>query len=395
MVNPSVEQIRNFRLRSHHVDAWYAPCDVAAVVGACGMQNTPPGAWEASLHNRIPELCRTDMDRTLNDEKTLLQAWSLRGAPVIFPVKESAVFLSALVPQEGEPWLYTRGIGLALDALGMGFNELLSALRQVMPGLDDQTIVSKVALDQTLADWMEPLLPAEKRDAWRLPSMYGAPDVQTVGGAVVSFLLRPCALLGLVVFGKRDGASPSFTSYRRWTGGVLQSTADASKALVRKFLHCYGPTTADAFASWTGCSGAQARRMWKAVADEMEPVEVLGERAFMLAADMDALEAAEPPKRELLLLGGHDPYLDQRDRFVLLPDKARHRQVWRTVANPGAVVRHGEVVGIWSSKKKGRGRVFSITLWDGSVDRRMLEDLVGQQAAFRRETLLGVKVQAG
>ena len=266
MLNPSVEQIRSFRLRSHHLDAQCELQDAAAVVGACGMQNTPPGAWEAALHNRIPKLCRADMDRMLNDDRTFLQAWSLRGAPVVFPVETSGAFLSALVPEGDEPWLYTRGIGLALDALGMGFDDLLAVLRQVVPGLDDRAIVSKAALDQTLADWMEPLLPAGKRDAWREPSMYGSPDVQTVGGAVVSFLLRPCSLLGLVVFGAREGASPSFTSYRRWTGHVLQPDADAPRQLVRKFLHCYGPATADAFASWTGCSGAQARRMWKAAA---------------------------------------------------------------------------------------------------------------------------------
>ena len=50
---------------------------------------------------------------------------------------------------------------------------------------------------------MLPVLPAEKRDLWNQPSMYGSPDKQTVGGAVVSFLLRPCAFMGLVVFGRR------------------------------------------------------------------------------------------------------------------------------------------------------------------------------------------------
>lgn len=395
MVNPSVEQIRSFRLRSHHLDKVYAPRDAAAVVGACGMQNTPPGAWETSLRVRIPALDAACMARLLNEDKMLVQAWSLRGAPVVFPVAESDTFLSALVPQGSEPWLYTRGITLALDALGMTFDELLDLLVRVMPGLDDRTVVSKVALDQTLADWVEPLLPVEKRDAWRQPSMYGSPDVQTVGGAAVSFLLRPCALRGLVVFAARDGASPAFTSYERWTGSALQPAADASKKLVRKFLHCYGPATADAFASWTGCSGAQARRMWRAVADEMEPVEALGKRAFVLAEDVDALMATPSFGRELLLLGGHDPYLDQRDRSVLLPDKSRHRQVWRTVANPGAVVLRGEIVGIWSGKKKGRGREFAVTLWGGSVDQRALETLVEEQAAFRQERLAGVEVRTG
>ena len=36
--------------------------------------------------------------------------------------------------------------------------------------------------------------------------MYGSPDTQTVGGAAVCFRLRPCAVKGVVVFGKRAGS---------------------------------------------------------------------------------------------------------------------------------------------------------------------------------------------
>ena len=291
----SVEQARRHRLRAHHLDRAYGIEDAAELAGACGMQNTPPGAWETALFNRAPACRREDAERLLYGEKTLVQAWSLRGAPVVFPAAESAAFLSALVPAKGEPWAYTKGIGLALDALGMEFDRLLELLVRAMPRLDDEAIASKVALDQTLADWVEPLLPANKRAAWRQPSMYGSPDKQTVGGAAVSFLLRPCSFMGLVVFGERAGATPTFTSYRRWTGGALQPDADAAARLVRKFVHCYGPTRPDALAAWTGCSGAQARRMWKGIADELEPVEFGGKKAWALAADLDALASAEPP----------------------------------------------------------------------------------------------------
>ncbi len=172
-----------------------------------------------------------------------MQTWSLRGAPYVFPTAEADAFLTALVPERGEPWIYTDGIGLALDALEIGFGEALALVLEAMPRLDEVTIASKVALDQTLADWVEPLLPPEKRAAWRSPSMYGNPDKQTVGGAAVSFLLRPCAFLGLVTFGERDDTTPTFTSFKRWTGHALDVRPDAQARLVRKFLHCYGPAT--------------------------------------------------------------------------------------------------------------------------------------------------------
>ena len=205
-------QVRNFRLQAHHLDAFYGRDDALAAVGACGMQNSPPGAWEAALFNRVPACGAADRDRMLLEERTLLQAWSFRGAPMVFPTADGAAFLSALAAEGDEPWIYTRGIGLALDFLGVGFDELLALLEQVMPRLDGRAVVGKAALDQTLAAWMEPLLPARKRSLWNEPSMYGSPDKQTVGGAAVSFLLRPCSFKGLVVFGARDPKAGCFGS---------------------------------------------------------------------------------------------------------------------------------------------------------------------------------------
>lgn len=48
MYEPSIEQIRNFRLHSHHLDAKYELADIESIAGACGLQNTPPGAWETA-----------------------------------------------------------------------------------------------------------------------------------------------------------------------------------------------------------------------------------------------------------------------------------------------------------------------------------------------------------
>lgn len=392
MAEPSVQQIRSFRLRAHHLDRAYQTSDAAALAGACGMQNTPPGAWETALHARAPGCGLSALEGLLYRERTLLQAWSFRGTPVVFPTAESAAFLSALCPEGDEPWLYTNGIGLALDFLGLSFDELLTPLTQVAPKLNGAALTSKTALDQTLAGWMEPLLPAEKRALWNSPSMYGSPDRQTVGGAAVSFLLRPCALRGLVVFGERAGSSPTFTSYRSWTGHGLEADGDAGKKLARKYLHCYGPATPDLFAAWLGCSGGQARRVWAGISEEMEPVTVFGKTAYILSADRADLFAPAGFGRGPLLLGGHDPYLDQRDRAVLQPEASLRRQIWQTVSNPGAIVSDGEVIGVWTGKKRGADLAVSMTVWTRSPERRTLCELAEAYAAFRRQRLVGVEL---
>ncbi|RGZ01466.1 winged helix DNA-binding domain-containing protein [Clostridium sp. AM58-1XD] len=397
MNEPGIEKIRSFRLHSHHLDSVCQNNNIMEIAGACGLQNSPPGAWETALYNRVPGCSLAEMEYLLYEEKSLLQAWSLRGVPIVFPTQESGVFLAALAAEKDEPWIYTQGISLALDFLHMDFDDLLILLEQVIPQLDEQMIVSKSSLDQVLAEWMLPLLPLEKRGLWNQPSMYGNPDVQTVGGAVVSFMLRPCAFQGLVVFGERKGVSPSFTSYRGWTGCTFNESRTKSEKLVqklvRKYLHCYGPATVDTFISWLGCSGKQGRRMWNTVSEEIEAVTVNGKKAFILSADRERLFSPASFDRELLLLGGHDPFLDQRDRMVLQPDRSRQRQIWKFTANPGAVLYRGEIIGIWTNKKKGRGMEVNMTLWTDLPDEPKLIGLAEEYAAFRRQKLASIQIR--
>ena len=59
-------EIRNilaFRLHAHHLDREYGEKDAVSAAGACGLQNSPPGAWETSLHNRVPGMSRAEMER--------------------------------------------------------------------------------------------------------------------------------------------------------------------------------------------------------------------------------------------------------------------------------------------------------------------------------------------
>jgi hypothetical protein len=384
----SREQIRQYRLHTHHLDAWYQRTDIKEIAGACGFQNSPPGAWESALHNRILDFNLNDMRRMLETEKTLLQAWSYRGAPVVFPVSESGEFLPALIPQQDEPWIYTRGLQLALDYLQMTFEELLLPLKQVMPQLDGEIIKSKAALDQILAEWVLPLLPAGKKSLWQKPSMYGNSEKQTVGDAVVSFLLRPCAFMGLVVFGKREGISPTFTSYKNWTGHPLEIKGAQEQELARKYLRCYGPASISGFADWLGSSPAQAGRIWKTVIDEIEPVNLAGKERYILSDEKTLLLSPPQPKRKLCLLGGHDPYLGLQDRDSILDNTARQRQIWQSVSNPGVVLWQGEIAGIWKSRKKGKGIEMELVLWNNTkIPKNDIQDLCAEYALFQQFAL--------
>lgn len=388
MLELNNNQIRRFWLHCHHLDKYYDNQLIEDIVGSIGIQNSPPGSWYTALYNRIDKCTIDDLDKQLYKDRNLLQAWSFRGAPVIFPVKESNCFLLGLIPQNDEPWIYTRGITLALDLLEMSFEELLDKLKLVIIQLDHQIINSKTSLDQFLATSMLPLIPKDKQEIWNNPSIYGNPDKQTIGGAVVSFLLRPCSFCGLVVFAKRSKTTPSFTSYYNWTGHHLNPDDQASQKLIRKFLHCYGPGTPADFKNWLGCSTKQAKRIWNSIINEIEPVLVNNKKAFILAKDKELFLSSIPLQRDLHLISSHDPILDQRNKTILLENTNLHKYVWKTQNNPGVVLKNGKIIGIWTYKKNKQDIEITITLWDSYFkETQMLLKLVQDYASFRQLNL--------
>ena len=394
-ITAGAAQVRAYRLAAHHLARPLPAGAFAQAAGVCGVQNSPPGAFETALWNRVRPGAPAGMQAALYEEKTLLQAWSYRGAPVVFPTQESDIFLAPLCAEPGEePWIYTRGITLALDALGLTFGELLPLVAAAVRGLGDREVESKEALDQILADAIAPALPAEKRAIWAQPSPYGRPDRQTLGGAAVSFLLRPCAFGGEIVFGRRAGQSPTFATYRHWLGRDFAPRPDAARRLARKFLHAYGPATVRDFAAWLGSSPAQAKRLW-GLAGEKVRISVDGRAGEMLPEDLPALQRAEFGPRRWILLGPHDPYLDARDHATLLPDAAKQRLVWRTVANPGAILCDGRIVGIWKVKTAAQGLDVTVQPFE-PLPPAALQTMQAEAeayAAFRQKTLRGWKVE--
>lgn len=345
----SDEQYRQFRVRTHHLAQRLPAQQLLIAAGTIGFQNSPPGAWEQAVFNRIADITAAELRAMLEKQKSLLQAWSFRGAPAVFLTQDAAVFLNALVAEKNEgPWIYTAGLVPSLPQLGIDYTTLLTVVGQATKAvLADKTITGKGQLDAAIADAVAADLPAAKQAAWQQPSLYGAK--QTLGEAAVSFMLRPASFQGLVVFGKRSGQSPSFTSPQHW-GVDWPQQATAAHELVRRYVHTYGPTNRQEFTKWLGCSTAQGQRLWALIAGEATAVDA----GSVLTADLPEFQKTAAPAGTLRLLGPHDPYLDANGRDLLLPDKKLQRKVWRTVGNPGVVLLDGQIVGVWRQRKQGK-----------------------------------------
>jgi hypothetical protein len=163
-------------------------------------------------------------------------------------------------------------------------------------------------------------------------------------------LLKPGAYQGHLVFGPSSGQNVTFVSPRHWLGEFPElDTANARLEILRRYLSAYGPPTPNDFASWWGAAKADARKLFKALGDELIPVSVDGRDAWALQTDAETLQAAQPSKT-IRLLPSFDPYTLglRRDCESALP--AAHKgRVFRQQGWISAVVLvGGYVVGVWN-----------------------------------------------
>jgi hypothetical protein len=79
------------------------------------------------------------------------------------------------------------------------------------------------------------------------------------------------------------------------------------------------------------------------------------------------------------LLGPFDLMLQARDRHRLVPDAARHKQLWPTLGRPGAVLVDADIVGTW--RPQAAGRKFSVRLDVWQPLSRSVRAAVEEQAA--------------
>ena len=81
----------------------------------------------------------------------------------------------------------------------------------------------------------------------------------------------------------------------------------------------YGPGTPGTFADWSGVPRAHVKRLWAAVADELDEVRAGRETAWALTRDAGML-ASPPEPTGVRLLPPGDPYLQKPNRPLLAPD---------------------------------------------------------------------------
>lgn len=146
------------------------------------------------------------------------------------------------------------------------------------------------------------------------------------------------------------GTNPPVLLRRRGAKLPKKTDSAALAALGTAYLRLLGPAGPAEFAGYVEARHADIAEHWP---DGLAEVSIDGRRAWLGEADVKALRAAPDPD-VVRLLGPFDPYMQARDRDLIVPDKAVQKTLWPVLGRPGVVLVDGEIAGAWRTKSSGR-----------------------------------------
>jgi Winged helix DNA-binding domain len=166
-------------------------------------------------------------------------------------------------------------------------------------------------------------------------------------------------------------AAPTGRVLMRWDGArqpaiwMVPAPAvdpgDARLDLARRYLHIFGPATAESFSEWAGIRSRRAGA-FDALASSLTPVRTPVGDAWILTEDEEALRtsvAGKAAPARLLPSGDTHFLLQGADRELLVSDPDRRGDLWTPRVWPGAVLVDGDVAGTW----RRAGPVVTIQTW--------------------------------
>ncbi len=258
MTRVAAAKVLGFRVRRHLLDRRVSasPAEVARTL--CGLHAQLAATAELSVWARVEGLGRDDVREALEEERTLVKTWAMRGTLHLLASDDLPLYVAVLGPRWDDPggaWL--RGFGVT--------REQYDAILEGVP----RALGARPKTREQLADKLGELGGPELRE--KLLSGWGA-------------LLKPSARRGHLVFGPNRGRNVTFVRPDRWLGRLPRvETEDAEREILRRFLAAYGPATADDVRRWLGMSVAKLKRMLRALEDELVEVELSGTPAWLLA----------------------------------------------------------------------------------------------------------------
>ncbi|MGI5237516.1 DNA glycosylase AlkZ-like family protein [Dactylosporangium sp. CA-139066] len=318
-----------------------------------GVPNVPAGTARQALAAR----CTDPLGGAL------ALAWTTRGAPHLHRPADLPALAAALWPlddADAAARFATGQLTPAAGALGIeAFRVTAAALQSVV-----RAPTAKGEVSRAVSDRVPPELTYDCRPC----------AARHISGG----LFQQAALAGGVALDEDAAKTVLIPATPR---PPIPSSSSGTSRLVRTYLHLLGPATIGDVAKYLGTTAGSLKPAWPS---DLAEVSVDGRRAWLPADDLDALRSARPI-RGVRLLPPSDPFLQARDRAVLVPDKSQSKEVWRILGNPGVVLLDGEIAGTWRARVARKRLELTVTPWLplSAETRRDLESEAQTVAAAR------------
>ena len=346
-------QVLAYRIAAHglHRDE---PDLAALAVFDLGVQSTQRETAAIALAARV---AGGITEESFVDDPRFVLAWTHRGAPHFHRREDLPAVTRALVPLDETDatnrMLFQRKM---VEAAGISATEGLFTAARAM-----REVVDKPMTKGAVSTAVTKIIPAGLSYWCR--------------GCQATHILEQVMRLAAIHGGIRLAAGISPATLAPIEGRPPMRTKPdpaAATAVVADYLRLHGPATPADAAGFVGTTTGLAKRMWPDGLTEVRlkgvrglapsrglgvaPPEDAGRKAFLPEPAVPLLEA--PPEPGIVrLLPPWDPFLQCRDRGVLVPDRDLQKQVWKIIGNPGALLVHGEIAGTWRAKASGRNRL--------------------------------------
>ena len=175
-------------------------------------------------------------------------------------------------------------------------------------------------------------------------------------------MLRYAALTGTLAIRWEGARRPTV-----WTVPTPDiEPAEATLELARRYLHVFGPATAEGFGKWASIGARKAVSTFDDLGAELIPVRTPAGEARLLARDEATIREPPAPAAAARFLPSGDAYtlgITSEDRALLVPDAAQRGELWTPRVWPGALLVGGKIVGTWRRAQ----RAMTIQLWQRLV----------------------------
>src|SRR5205085_1850113 len=223
-----------------------------------------------SIGVRVGGLVREDVRRALWQDRTLVKTWAMRGTIHLLTAEDLPLIVAARCPNGGRFRLHNF---LQLGFTEAQYDEFLLAVPQVLGDAGDEP-VTREALAIGVAERMK--TPEISRAL--LESSWGT-------------LWKPSMFRGELCFGPGEGRTGTFVNPRRWLNEWKEwDPQEAQQEVTRRYLRTYGPATPRDFGFWWDGGGTTfGKKMFAALGDEVETVDVAGWKATVLRATLEPM----------------------------------------------------------------------------------------------------------